>query len=281
MLLDQTRLPGERVERSCRTVAELVDAIQVLAIRGAPALGVAGAMGIALAARDGARAPGRHAPVPGGAGRAAGGRPADRRQPRVGRRRGAGRARPRRRATRRRRAAASRPGRGGSTDEEVARCRAMGAHGAALFADGAAPDDAVQHRRPRDRRLRHRARRRARARRARRRPARVGARDPAAAAGRAADGLRAGRGRHPPHPRHRQRDRRDPAGGRASPGIVVGADRIAANGDTANKIGTYNLAVLARHHGVPFYVVAPTSTIDPGHAVGRRDPDRAALRRTR
>ncbi len=43
---------------------------------------------------------------------------------------------------------------------------------------------------------------------------------------------------------------------------LVGADRIAANGDTANKIGTYNLAVLARAHGVPFYVVAPFSTID-------------------
>lgn len=44
--------------------------------------------------------------------------------------------------------------------------------------------------------------------------------------------------------------------------IVVGADRIAANGDVANKIGTYGLAVLARHHGVRFMVVAPTSTID-------------------
>ncbi len=44
--------------------------------------------------------------------------------------------------------------------------------------------------------------------------------------------------------------------------ILVGADRIAANGDTANKIGTYNLAVLAKHHGIPFYVVAPTSTFD-------------------
>ncbi len=44
--------------------------------------------------------------------------------------------------------------------------------------------------------------------------------------------------------------------------VLVGADRIAANGDVANKIGTYNLAVLARAHGIPFYVVAPTSTID-------------------
>jgi len=44
--------------------------------------------------------------------------------------------------------------------------------------------------------------------------------------------------------------------------VVVGADRIAANGDVANKIGTYALAVLARHHGLPFYVAAPWSTVD-------------------
>ncbi|HBT39005.1 MAG: Methylthioribose-1-phosphate isomerase [Thermotoga sp. 50_1627] len=44
--------------------------------------------------------------------------------------------------------------------------------------------------------------------------------------------------------------------------VIVGADRIAANGDVANKIGTYTLAVLAKRHGVPFYVAAPTSTID-------------------
>ena len=44
--------------------------------------------------------------------------------------------------------------------------------------------------------------------------------------------------------------------------VIVGADRIAANGDTANKIGTYGLAVLARHHGIPFIVAAPVSTID-------------------
>ena len=43
---------------------------------------------------------------------------------------------------------------------------------------------------------------------------------------------------------------------------MVGADRIAANGDTANKIGTYTVAVLAHRHGVPFYVAAPLSTID-------------------
>ena len=53
--------------------------------------------------------------------------------------------------------------------------------------------------------------------------------------------------------------------------VVVGADRIAANGDVANKVGTYPLAVLARRHGVPFYVAAPLSTIDPD------TPDGAAI----
>jgi methylthioribose-1-phosphate isomerase len=54
--------------------------------------------------------------------------------------------------------------------------------------------------------------------------------------------------------------------------IVVGADRIAANGDTANKIGTYTVAVLAHRHGVPFYVAAPRSTIDRATASGRDIP---------
>jgi methylthioribose-1-phosphate isomerase len=54
--------------------------------------------------------------------------------------------------------------------------------------------------------------------------------------------------------------------------VVTGADRIAANGDTANKIGTYGLAVLARHHGLPLVVVAPTSTLDPAAATGAAIP---------
>ena len=53
--------------------------------------------------------------------------------------------------------------------------------------------------------------------------------------------------------------------------VIVGADRIAANGDIANKIGTYGLAVLAKHHGVPFVVAAPMSTVDP------HTPDGAAI----
>jgi len=60
--------------------------------------------------------------------------------------------------------------------------------------------------------------------------------------------------------------------------VVVGADRICANGDTANKIGTYQLAIAARHHGVKFMVGAPSSTVDMGTAHGdaieieQRDP---------
>jgi len=54
--------------------------------------------------------------------------------------------------------------------------------------------------------------------------------------------------------------------------VVVGADRIAANGDVANKIGTYALAVLARENGVPFYVAAPASTVDPGTPTGDQIP---------
>jgi methylthioribose-1-phosphate isomerase len=50
--------------------------------------------------------------------------------------------------------------------------------------------------------------------------------------------------------------------------VIVGADRIALNGDVANKIGTYQLAILAKEHKIPFYIAAPTSTIDPGTASG-------------
>lgn len=61
--------------------------------------------------------------------------------------------------------------------------------------------------------------------------------------------------------------------------VIVGADRIARNGDVANKIGTYSIAVLAEHHGVPFYVAAPVSTFDDATATGddivieERSPD--------
>jgi methylthioribose-1-phosphate isomerase len=60
--------------------------------------------------------------------------------------------------------------------------------------------------------------------------------------------------------------------------VVVGSDRIAANGDIANKIGTYSVAVLAREHDIPFYVAAPMSTVDfdcpdgEGIPIEERDP---------
>jgi methylthioribose-1-phosphate isomerase len=54
--------------------------------------------------------------------------------------------------------------------------------------------------------------------------------------------------------------------------VVVGADRIAANGDVANKIGTYSVAVLAKEHGIPFYVAAPWSTIDLETPTGDQIP---------
>jgi methylthioribose-1-phosphate isomerase len=64
--------------------------------------------------------------------------------------------------------------------------------------------------------------------------------------------------------------------------VVTGADRIARNGDTANKIGTYGVAVLARHHGIPFYVAAPWSTIDlaidSGAAIAIEERDPAEVR---
>ncbi len=61
------------------------------------------------------------------------------------------------------------------------------------------------------------------------------------------------------------------AAGRVS-AVLTGADRIAANGDTANKVGTYALAIVAKHHDVPFYVVAPISTIDANSPDGRAIP---------
>ena len=54
--------------------------------------------------------------------------------------------------------------------------------------------------------------------------------------------------------------------------VIVGADRIAANGDTANKIGTYGVSILAKEHGIPFYVAAPWNTIDPATPTGKEIP---------
>jgi methylthioribose-1-phosphate isomerase len=63
--------------------------------------------------------------------------------------------------------------------------------------------------------------------------------------------------------------------------VITGADRIAANGDTANKIGTYSLAVLARHHDLPLYIVAPSTTVDlqtrDGSAIPIEERDAAEI----
>jgi len=65
--------------------------------------------------------------------------------------------------------------------------------------------------------------------------------------------------------------------------VITGADRIAANGDTANKIGTYDLAIIARHHGIPFHIVAPYSTIDfslaDGSGIPIEERDKDEIRR--
>ena len=54
--------------------------------------------------------------------------------------------------------------------------------------------------------------------------------------------------------------------------VITGADRIAANGDTANKIGTFSLSILAKEHGVPFYIAAPSSTFDLKIKTGAQIP---------
>jgi methylthioribose-1-phosphate isomerase len=249
VLLDQRRLPDEVAELECRTVDELVDAIRSLAVRGAPAIGVAAAYGLALAASLGEDLDAAAAAL-----------------------------------------AASRPTAVNLTwalaemrddpspaharrlhDEEVARCRAMAAHAAELFGAGS-------------RALTH----------CNAGGLATGGYGSAVGALRAAweRGLLA----------HVWVDETRPLlqGSRLtaweleSVGIphavivdsaaaslmaagevdcvVTGADRIAANGDTANKIGTYSLAVLAAHHELPFYVVAPTSTIDLETATGADIP---------
>jgi methylthioribose-1-phosphate isomerase len=255
VLLDQRRLPGDAVELACATVDELAEAIRTLAIRGAPAIGVAAAYGMALAALRGDDL-----------------------------------------ADAERTLAASRPTavnlfwaleqvRDDPTpqraralhDEEVERCRRMAAHAAELFAPNA---KALTHcnagglatggygsavgalRAAWERGLLERVLV------DETRPLLQGARltawelerigiPHAVIADSAAASLMA----------------------RGEVDLVVtGADRIAANGDAANKIGTYALAVLARHHGIPLYVVAPTSTIDLATATGdgipieERDP---------
>jgi len=248
-LLDQRRLPGEAVELACRTVPELADAIKTLAVRGAPAIGVAAAYGMALAQLRGDDLREAEQTL-------ASSRPTAvnlfwalermRDDPSPERARAL-------------------------HDEEVDRCRRMAAHAAELFE-------------PHTRALTH-----------------------CNAGGLATGGYGSAVGAlRAAHERNRLEhvlvDETRPllqgarltaweleqlgiphaviadsaAAAMMARGevdlVVTGADRIAANGDTANKIGTYGLAVLARHHGIPFYVVAPSSTLDPQTKTGAAIP---------
>ena len=240
VLLDQRRLPDEQVELECFSAAEVAEAIRTLAVRGAPAIGVAAAYGYALALARGEDPEGAEEVL-------AASRPtAVNLAWALAEVRGADDPAARARAIHR---------------AEVERCRAMAAHAAALLERGT-------------RALTH---------------CNTGALA-TGGYGTALGALRAAReqGRL----EHVWVDETSPlrqgvrltawelrdlgiphtvivdaaAGALMAAGevdaVLVGADRIAANGDTANKIGTYSLAVLASHHGVPFYVVAPTSTVD-------------------
>jgi methylthioribose-1-phosphate isomerase len=249
VLLDQRRLPDEVVELECGTVGEVVAAMGDLAIRGAPAIGIAAAYGLALAAACGEDLDAASAAL-----------------------------------------AAARPTAVNLTwaleqmhddptpararalhEDEVDRCRAMAAHAAELFAPGTR---ALTHcnagglatggygsavgalRNAWERGLLERVWV------DETRPLLQGSRLTAwelEAAG-------------VPHAVIAD----SAAGSLMASGdvdcVVTGADRIAANGDTANKIGTYSLAVLAAHHRLPFYVVAPTSTVDLATATGAEIP---------
>ena len=249
VLLDQRRLPDEVVELECRSAGEVAAAIATLAVRGAPAIGVAAAYGLALAALRGEDL-----------------------------------------ADAERVLAASRPTavnlfwalahmRGDPTPEraralhrdEVNRCRRMSAHAAELFEPGT-------------RALTH-----------------CNAGGLATGGyGSAVGALRAAWERgllervlvdetRPllqgsrltaweldtvgiPHAVIADSAAASMMAGGQVDLIVTGADRIAANGDTANKIGTYGLSVLAAHHGIPLYIVAPTSTVDLATPTGEEIP---------
>jgi methylthioribose-1-phosphate isomerase len=250
VLLDQRRLPDEEAELVCRSAADVADAIRTLAVRGAPAIGIAGAYGYALAAARGEDL-GRAFSVLESA------RPT---AVNLGW------------ALREVRSAPDPAARARELHaEEVERCRQMSAHAAELLAPGS-------------RALTHcntgalatggqgtalGALREAWARGLLQhvlvdetRPLLQGTRLTAWEL--EADGI--------PHTVLADAA----AGSLLARGevdcVLVGADRIAANGDTANKIGTYVLAVLADRHGVPFYVVAPSSTVDLETAHGAEIP---------
>jgi methylthioribose-1-phosphate isomerase len=255
VLLDQRRLPDEVVDVRCATAADVADAIRGMAVRGAPAIGIAAAYGLVLAALRGDDLAEAERVL-------ASSRPTAVNLPWA-------LARMREEPTPERARALH--------AEEVERCRRMAAHAAELFRPGmralthcnagglatggygsavgalrAAAERGLLERVLVDET----------------RPLLQGARLTAWELERS--GI--------PHTVIAD----SAAGSLMARGevdlVVTGADRIAANGDTANKIGTYSLAVLAAHHGIPFYVIAPTSTLDretldgSGIPIEERDP---------
>jgi methylthioribose-1-phosphate isomerase len=240
VLLDQRRLPEEEVELACWSAAEVAEAIRALAVRGAPAIGIAAAYGYALAAARGED-------LDSAAGVLAASRPT---------------AVNLEWALREVRAARDPAARARELHaEEVERCRRMSEHAAGLVGEGSS---ALTHcntgalatggvgtalgalREAWARGLLQRVFV------DETRPLLQGARLTAWEL--EADGI--------PHTVIAD----SAAGALMAAGevdcVFVGADRIAANGDTANKVGTYPLAVLAARHEVPFYVVAPSSSVD-------------------
>ncbi|MDD5555754.1 MAG: S-methyl-5-thioribose-1-phosphate isomerase [bacterium] len=278
-IVDQTRLPEELVYIECRAPEDVHDALRRLAVRGAPAIGIAAAMGVVLGARrsKAADAAGLMRDVRKAARYIGTARPtavnlfwALRRMLETAERHRAGGPRALTRLLEREALAI--------LEEDNAVCRGIGRHGAALLRDGDAVLThcnagglatarygtalAVVY-------AAHEGGKRIRVYTDETRPLLQGARLTAWELARAGidttlicDNMAAkvmGEGR--------------------ITCVITGADRIAANGDTANKIGTYGLAHLARAHRVPFYIAAPLSTIDPATASGRgipieeRDPD--------
>jgi methylthioribose-1-phosphate isomerase len=261
VLLDQRRLPDEVVELTCSTAAEVAEAIQVLAIRGAPAIGVAAAYAVAMTAANGDDAEAAEAVL-------AASRPT---------------AVNLRWALDEMRADPTAEHARAVHAEEVDRCKRMAAHAAALLAPGT-------------RALTH-----------------CNAGGLATGGyGSAVGALRAAWERgllahvlvdetRPllqgsrltaweletagiPHPVIADSAAGSMMAAAEVDCVITGPDRNAANGDTANKIGTYSLAVLAAHHDIPLYVVAPTSTIDlatptgAGIPIEERSPDEITTR---
>lgn len=266
-IVDQTALPDAHVTLDLETVEQMADAIRRLRVRGAPLIGIAAAMGLVAGLREhrgAARAP-FLARLDALAGELAATRPTA--------------VNLRTALDRMRRAAAATPGDGSALweglsaeasailDEDRAMCRRIGEHGlpllpagthvlthcntGALATGGIGTALAPVY-------LAHEGRRGVHVWVNETRPLLQGAR------------LTAWELRHAGIPCTLVTDSMAGALMRAARVdlVLVGADRIAANGDFANKIGTYGLAVLALHHGVPFYCVAPSSSIDAATAGG-------------